>query len=909
MADIHRESILVRASSWFFRRWKVTLSLWLVLIISGGVIYTNIIKREGFPPIQFPLTVVSGTYFVDDVKTVDQDVTGPIAGAISKLDSVESSQVNAGANFFSVITQFKSDVVPQEGTDSLRKTIDALGLPKEARYEYTTIDPAAFLNKYDLLLSVYSTNVRTSAEALQQVAQEIALKIDQEETITAAETQNLVTEGINPATGRPESRQTAYSKIGLTDDGAGELQFYPAITIGVDRDSSKIDIIELSELMNRKLSELDMSGYGDEYRVVIGSDFASSINTQISSLQSNLFGGLLAVAVVSMLLISWRASLITGIFMVTVMAVVIATLYLVGYTLNTITLFALVLSLGLFVDDATIVVEALDANRRKKKKAQQIVTDAVTRVGAASFAGTMTTVLVFLPLAFISGILGEFIRLMPITIIISLIASFVLSLTLIPLLSRFVMLNEGKTSPRWAQLKLVSRFETVAGKFVGDLPRLLIHNKTKGRFVALSMVLMSIAFFGLAMNTAGKLSFNIFPQSKDSDQIGVQISYPPQYDLEQAEDVADKLNSIISAEIGNDAKRVTYGSFDQPNERSADVLIELSPFNERDTKSPILIEKLQSALDDSLGEGVAARVIQYDAGPPADEYPFKMQVFSDDESQALAFAQEMREYLDQATVTRANGSTAQITKVKLPNKQSIQRKDGKRLFQIEAAFDASDTSALVMAAQTFVETKITPQYAESFGLSLDDITYDFGQESSNEDSFSSLAIIFPVAILMMYILLALQFKSFLQPLLIFMAIPFSLFGVFGGLYATDNSLSFFSMIGLIGLIGIAVNNSILLTDYANQEKRRGAGSIEAISNAATKRFRPLITTTLTTVVALLPLALTDPFWEALAVTIMFGLLSSTFLVIFSFPYFYLATEWIRKRARKLVRKAIDKKRK
>jgi multidrug efflux pump subunit AcrB len=144
-----------------------------------------------------------------------------------------------------------------------------------------------------------------------------------------------------------------------------------------------------------------------------------------------------------------------------------------------------------------------------------------------------------------------------------------------------------------------------------------------------------------------------------------------------------------------------------------------------------------------------------------------------------------------------------------------------------------------------------------------------------------------------------------------MAIPFTFLGVFGGLFYTDNALSFFVQVGLIGLIGIAVNNTILLTEYANQEKRAGVGSIDAIANAVQKRFRPLVTTTLTTVVALLPLALSDPFWEALAFTIIFGLLTSTILVVLSFPYYYLAAEWLRMRVSKgtrMARKKVGKKR-
>lgn len=139
-----------------------------------------------------------------------------------------------------------------------------------------------------------------------------------------------------------------------------------------------------------------------------------------------------------------------------------------------------------------------------------------------------------------------------------------------------------------------------------------------------------------------------------------------------------------------------------------------------------------------------------------------------------------------------------------------------------------------------------------------------------------------------------------------MAIPFSWLGVALGLYITDNALSFFVMIGFFALIGIAVNNTILLTDFANQARNEGAGRIDAMSQAIRTRFRPLITTSLTSVVALIPLALSDPFWESLAVTLIFGLLSSMIFVLITFPYYYLAAELLRDVTVKLLRNTITK---
>ncbi|MFZ1484149.1 MAG: efflux RND transporter permease subunit, partial [Candidatus Saccharimonadales bacterium] len=151
-------------------------------------------------------------------------------------------------------------------------------------------------------------------------------------------------------------------------------------------------------------------------------------------------------------------------------------------------------------------------------------------------------------------------------------------------------------------------------------------------------------------------------------------------------------------------------------------------------------------------------------------------------------------------------------------------------------------------------------------------------------------------------LLAFQFRSLLQPILIFMAIPFSLFGITLGLYLTDNAFSFFAMLGFFALIGLSIKNTILLTDYANQSRRAGMGAVDAAHEALAERFRPLVATSLTAVVSLIPLAVSSPFWQGLSVVLIFGLLSSTFLVVIVFPYYYIAGEFVRAGSKKVVRR-------
>jgi multidrug efflux pump subunit AcrB len=896
-----KDSLLVKMIDFFFVRWRLTLFLWLLVVGFGTAAYTNFIKREGFPPIQFPISFVTGTYLVGDKDIVDEQVTQPLYELLSNVEGVSEVQTTANSNFFSAVVFFDANVDPLEGAKALENVIENTEtIPRQANIDVLQIDPGSFLNEFDILLSVYSTKP-VDVDNLEEVADFVAKDFSNDLLITNSETKKLQQTAVNPQTGEPETIQKAFNIIVLPDEN-GELAYYPSIVIGVDRDSEKIDIIELSQLAEDRIASLDLAQFGDNFKVVIGADFTDSIENQIASLESNLFSGLLAVAVVTFLLISWRASVITGLFMVTVMTATIAILYLVGYSLNTITLFALVLSLGLFVDDATIVVESIYAHRSKKRSVREIVHEAIKKISAASFAGTMTTVLVFLPLAFLSGILGEFIRLMPVTVIIALITSLVLSITLIPVLSKFILLTH--TSDGWiTKHNPIIKIEEACGRFASALPRTLKTRPRRGKSIAATMILLSFVFVFLSGLFFIRVSFNIFPPSKDSDQIGFQITYPDGYTIEQAQLTAENISTIVTDTIGDNIVRITFGTRQEATARSADGFVELLPFRDREQKSPELVEKLQLAIDESVSEDVRVRVTQFDAGPPAEQFPLKIQIFEEDVDKATILATEVEEYINGAVITRNNGTTARIIDTQSPTIQSIVRVNGQRTLEVQGSFDADDTSALLRASQEYISEKFTEEYVTSRGYSATVLEFDFGQESENASSFASLAYAFPIALFLMYILLTLQFRSFLQPILIFTAIPFTLLGVTMGLYFTDNAFSFFVQVGLIGLIGIAVNNTILLTEYANQEKRAGIRTIDAISNAVQKRFRPLITTTLTTVVALLPLALSDPFWEALAFTLIFGLISSTILVIFSFPYYFIGAEWLRMRVSRGTRQA------
>lgn len=367
----------------------------------------------------------------------------------------------------------------------------------------------------------------------------------------------------------------------------------------------------------------------------------------------------------------------------------------------------------------------------------------------------------------------------------------------------------------------------------------------------------------------------------------VTVVTPPTSTLENTAKVTDEVYEIVAKAIGSNIRRATVQSTGSAN--GSAITIDLVSYRNRDIKAPALVASATAALQNYSKAQVKVR--QVDVGPPAGQFGARVFYTEGQVKQAVQLANDIKAYVTNLSLTRADGSVARTDTATIFGAPGITSLDGRTFIEVQAGFDADDTSTLVSLTKNKVEKQFPNTKISSYGLPASALAYDFGSESQNQESFKTMLIAFPVLIIVMFILLALQFKSLLQPFLIFLAIPFSLFGISVGLYLTDNPFSFFTLIGVFALIGISVNNTILLTDYANQAKKEGAGSTESAAVAIKERFRPLITTSLTSIVALIPLAISDPFWESLAVTLIFGLLSSTFLVVVAYPYYYLASEY------------------
>lgn len=865
---------------------QVTVIVWLLLLVTGVYAYTTGLAREGFPPVNLPIAVVNAPYFVDDEHIVDQTLAVPVYEAYRNLEGVESISTFSRPDGFAAVIEFDTSYSSAAGVTALMAATPPL-LPDGVELSIEAVDATKFLESYDLVVTVIGPPAATP-EALEAQAAIVAEALVPLETVEATEVVELLTESIDPVMGAPVIRRTAYTRYAEQGNAAGT----ESVLVGVIRYlGADADVLDFSdEIQNRLDAGL---GLDPDYRAVIGADFASDVRAQLSNLTSNLLVGLIAVAVVSYLLIGWRTALVTAVFMATVMLVTMIGLWVIGYSLNTITFFALVLTLGLLVDDAIVISESIDANRDDgdidNAASLGIVRRALDRVGAASFAGTLSTLTVFAPMAFVTGILGEFIRPVPITVMVTLALSFVLSITLIPALGRLVILGGRSEGPLVGAQRLMSRS-------LARLARYPSGNGWKGRAAGAGVFLGAILLILLGVGAAGRVGFNIFPPAKDSNQLQVSVEFDPGTTIDDARKIQAEIDEVVIEALGNDLERYQVI---EGNLRRAFAFVELTPFSDRSTSSPIYAERIEAATADIEGVRVGSNPVSN--GPPALDFPFRAQIVFEpgQEAAALDLANEIATTLPGMIVNKPTGDLTTVGTTFVASAEQVWRVNGESTIEVRSQFDTDDTTGNLTAAETLLKQLYPADALRARGLDAGALEFDFGLESDNQDDFAALGVALVAAIILTILFLTLQFRSLIQPLLVFLAVPFSFFGVFTLLERTDNPLSFFVMVGFIALIGVAVNNTILLVDAANQERRAGATPAEAIGTAIERRFRPLLVTTATTVAGLLPLALADPFWESLCFVLIGGLVSSTFLVLTAFPAMYLGVAAVRSRIRRL----------
>lgn len=886
-----KDRTLSKITMFFFNKPLLTAILWITITLFGTLSYTTFLTREGFPKVNIPLAVVGGTYFVNDPTKVDVQVAKPISDIALQQEGVKSVQTQSAGNFFSAQITFEDGVDAKAATSQIEQKVNESGkVPQQAAVQYNVPYFGATggsEEKLDMAISFFPESGKASAEEMVKKANDY-VKILEDKNIHDVEdifVKSPFEQTVNPATGKAIEVQKSFDRFGVRENN--ENKYHSSVIIGVSAKPG-FDAIKLDDNVLAALESTANDPTIEGYNAKISASFAPNIKENISELQRSLLEGLIAVLVVGAIVIALRASLITVISMVTVVAITLGLLYSIGYTLNVITLFSLILALALIVDDTIIMVEAIDVSRHHNNDRNKTVREATRRVSRAMVAATATAALSFAPLLFVGGVLGTFIRAIPVTIISSLVISLLVALIFIPFFARYLLLGPKQMGKKGAT-EVASGFEASVANFITK-PMVWARHSTRKLFtVGSGALIIGFGFIFAGLIIAKNVTFNIFPPTKDTNGIVLNITFPPNLTIQQAEKIAAEADKIAVRELGENFEQGSY--FGSGSQQSAIQQIEIISYTERSTTSPELVDKLQQTYDKEFASKAQVAVGQLDIGPPTAS--FVVQIDAEDRDAAMLAAKDVKAYLEDHELERPNGTTAKFVNISASSPNQYIRDDGKPIVIVSAGFDGDDTSTLVTISENDLKEEFDADKLATYGLPADAINLNLGQESENQKSFATLALAFPILLLVMYILLLIQFKSFLQPLLIFLAVPFSLFGIALGLDLTNNAFSFFAMLGFFALLGLSIKNTILLTDYANQARKEGNGAVDSAVAALRERFRPLFATSVTAVVSLIPLALTSPFWEGLMVVLIFGLLSSTFLVVTVFPYYYLGAEYLR----------------
>ena len=879
---MQKKSVWQRFGIFFYDKWRYTSLLIAVVAGFGLVAYTTMMRREGFPSVEIPVGFVQVVSLGSDAKSNDQTFALPIIEAAKQANGFKKVQASSSEQGSAVSITFKDGTDVQSELNKLEAGLKDKLPQNGARVVYVKINASKFTPEGDdLLVSVHDES--SDAEAVDKKAAELASMIKSAGLSQVKDVHNFPSfeRNVNPVTGESKISQVRFDRF--YDQSSDKFLTSTLVGVtGVD----KADQLKLYDQVNEFLHSARVKDANIDGEIALS--FAENIREQISGLQRNLLEGLAVVLLVSFILISFRSSIVTALSMTITVLGTVAVLYAIGYSLNTITLFSLVLCLALIVDDTTIMVEAIDAGFKKGKKYRDTVLEAIGKVIRASATGTLATMLAFAPMLFIGGILGKFIKAIPVTIITSLGVSLLVSFIFIPLLKRATYGKIIKHKKR--EFHPAGKIEEALGNRLSSTLRWSDQTRQRRILMRLGAVMVGLSFLVAGGLIFSKVKFNIFPSPKDGTEIVVtaKVKNSEAASIDSTSAVTDRSLLLIKDVLGDDLRHLSLvGNSGSASSQGYGANIRLSPMNERKTGSVDLSRKLETELNASVPE-MFFKVTPQGAGPPPGS--FSVQVNADNEQQAYILANDVKKFLETTSIKRPDGSEAKFIESSVTPSVIVTRSGNQRVVTVDARFNADDTSALVQLGQKLVEDKYTAGYIKSIGAEQSNISFDFGFEEENQESFASMGKAAGPLFLAMFLIMAILFRSLLQPILILTALPFAFFGVAAGLYLTKNEISFFSMLGVFALIGISLNNTILLTDYANHSRDKGLKPSEAMAAAIKERLRPLLTTSITSVLALLPLALNDPFWEGLAYALIFGLISSTLLVLLVFPYFYLIDE-------------------
>ncbi len=696
-----------------------------------------------------------------------------------------------------------------------------------------------------------------------------------------------------------------------------------------------------------------------DIEVTIIRDQSLFIKNSIQNVMKNAaIGAFLASLILLLFLGSFRNTLI---IMLSIPVSIIATFFLMdwfGLSINTISLGGLALGVGMIVDSSVVVIENIFRHLRENRveDRMQMVVNATGEVGTAITASTLTSVVVFFPLAFLVGLFAVLLGELALTIVFALSISVVVALTVVPLLSYRLMKIEIGTSRLgffvrgWQNL-----FAGILVAYRTTL-RWALRHRTLTILLAVIILILSIRILTPLLDVEllpsinqGEFRFELTLPEGTYLQVTDEMARQIESDVMKRKQVEQvyTLTGVASArgDLKSNFATITVmlrddfipsiKSFmdemrqqwnDLPGTRVVVRQVEVTegmkrePVNVRIAGDDLAVLEQVGAnalkriknipgivnLNSSLQEGLSEFNIQINRTKAADLGLTNSQIAGAVRLAVLGtastrFSSYGKEYditvkADESRIRTINDlldlplttmkgriiplrAVADISLERAPSE--IKRFDQQRVLEIKADVAARSQRQVVAAVQNkMAQVNLPPDYYIYYG----------GQSKAIADSFKSLLTALVIAIFLVYVVMGTQFNSFLHPFTIAMTIPLALIGVFLGLFVFGAALSMNALLGSIMLVGIVVNNGILLIDYIIQLRNRGMEKNEAIVEAGATRLRPILITALTTIFAMIPIALGlgkgGEALQPLGAVVVGGLATSTFLTLIVIPCVY-----------------------
>ncbi len=1004
-------------AQWAIGYIKPILFITVVLCVVGAILYATF-PVSILPDVTFPRVVVIGETEDLPVKMVEASITRPMEEAIATIPNVHRirSKTKRGSTEVSVDFTADTDIIIAEQLVSAKVNEVRVDFPVGTHTEVERMNPTVFpvlgltVNSKSLTptelwnLATYTLKPRLArvpgvARVVVQGgrAPEIAvnLRTDALETFALSPT-----DVVNALSSANEIRSVGrldreFKRFQVTVNG--ELRTLDDIknVVVIEKDSGPVRVGQVADVVpseEDKTTVVSANGAESVLLNVIRQPSANSVsmvsdvNEELGRLQKDLpndvrirtfydqsvlikeavasvrdavlIGAGLSVLVLLMFLRDVRATVATAIIIPTTLLISFVLMRLAGLTLNLMTLGALAIGIGLVIDTGIVVVEAVCKNFASTDTVADAVKSASRQITAPLVSSTITAVVVFLPLAFLTGVAGAFFSALALTLTISLMVSLVFALCVSPSLCAAFL----KRSSDHGQGRLMM---VILGGYQNHLSFLLAR-----RWLVVPIIGLTAAG---SWFITGRLETGFMP-AMDEGAFVVDYWTPPGTSLEESDRLLRKVDAILLAtpEISTFSRRTgTELGFAITASNSGDYAVMVKPNRHRDIEE-IMSEvraKIQAQIPGLDVEFI--QVLQDLIGDLAgNPNPVEIKLFGENKEEVERLAQDISDRLGQikglvdvksgliedgpevrftvdqgeagrrgATVqTIADQANASLigtvatevlqedrqipVRVRLPESlrtnipaivhtliqtpsgrvrlqdlakvdliagtTQSNREDQRRLVPVSAHLENIDLGTAIRGVRKVLgQTQFPPGVNAVIA----------GQFESQKESFANLAFVLGAAVLLVFMVMVIQFRSFVAPGVILILMPLSLFGAVIGLWLTGTALNVSAFMGVIMLAGIVVKNGILLLDRAQRSLEEGADMEQALMDAGEARIRPILMTSLTAILGLMPLALGlgagSEMQKPLAIAVMGGLAFSTILTLVVGPLLFASMVRVR----------------